>query len=288
MKVIISENQLGLIRRISEIERLIDPTMDGVYSILQGGNPSPLEKRLYRPFESTVVMKLSNDLVNKTKLIGDEKVTLRNQIQRYITNEYYTKIRDYFMSRLEKNITESNSEKQSNLIYKMYNDGMNFNEISELIGLNEFQIVKLLKDKDLRINCDLAYKIISIIYKTDLINKGFNFNNGQMELVTNWDSFGGFIAFEYDDKDYKLMGMATPYWDGNCTTPVDGSYFENKKTGHYIDVYDNSGIQLNNTPRHFNSIQELIDFLNNDYPKQLIKPTQELISYYKDLKHTKM
>jgi hypothetical protein len=280
MKVIISENQLGLIRRIGEIERLIDPTMDEIYSYLQGGNSSPLEKRLYRPFESTVVMKLANELANQTKLIGDEKVTLRNQIQRYITNEYYTKIRDYFMSRLEKNITESNNEKQSNFIYKMYNEGMNFNEISELIGLNEFQIVKLLKDKDLRINCDLAYKIISIIYKTDLIKKKFSFENGEMEL--EWNGFNGFVVFEYDDKDYKLVGMATPYWDGNCTTPVDGSYFENKKTGHYIDIYDNSGIQLNNTPRHFNSIQELIDFLNNDYPKKLIKPTQELISYYKD------
>jgi hypothetical protein len=280
MKVIISENQLGLIRRISEIERLIDPTMDEIYSYLQGGNPSPLEKRFYRPFESTVVMKLANELANQTKLIGDEKVTLRNQIQRYITNEYYTKIRDYFMSRLEKNITESNSEKQSNFIYKMYNEGMNFNEISELIGLNEFQIVKLLKDKDLSINCDLAYEIISIIYKTDLIKKKFSFENGEMEL--EWDGFNGLVVFEYDDEDYKLVGMATPYWDGNCTTPVDGSYFENKKTGHYIDTYDNSGIQLNNTPRHFNSIQELIDFLNNDYPKKLIKPTQELISYYKD------
>jgi len=103
MKVIISENQLGLIRRISEIERLIDPTMDMVYEYLQGSNPSPLEKRLYNPFESTVVMKLANELANKTRLIGDEKVTLRNQLQRYITNEYYSKIKDYFMSRMEKN-----------------------------------------------------------------------------------------------------------------------------------------------------------------------------------------
>jgi hypothetical protein len=280
MKVIISENQLGLIRRIGEIERLIDPTMDGVYSYLQGGNPSPLEKRLYRPFESTVVMKLANELANQTKLIGDEKVTLRNQIQRYITNEYYTKIRDYFMSRLEKNITESNSEKQSNFIYKMYNEGMNFNEISELIGLNEFQIVKLLKDKDLRINCDLAYEIISIIYKTDLIKKKFSFENGEMEL--EWDGFNGLLVFEYDDEDYKLVGMATPYWDGNCSTPVDGSYFENKETGQYIDVYDNSGIITDYTPSKFNSIQELIDFLNNEYPKLLISPIRELISYHKD------
>ena len=103
MKVIISENQLGLIRRIGEIERLIDPTLNGVYSYLQSIDQSnSLKMRDYDAFESTVVMKLANELANQTKLIGDEKVTLRNQIQRYITNEYYSKIRDYFMSRLEK------------------------------------------------------------------------------------------------------------------------------------------------------------------------------------------
>jgi hypothetical protein len=101
MKIIISENQLGLIRRMNEIERLIDPTMDLVYEYLQGDNLSPLEKRHYGAFESTVVMKLANELANQTSLLGDEKVTLRNQMQRYITNEYYTKIRDYFMSRLD-------------------------------------------------------------------------------------------------------------------------------------------------------------------------------------------
>jgi hypothetical protein len=175
---------------------------------------------------------------------------------------------------------ESDYEKNSRLIYKMYNEGMNFNEISELIGLNEFQIVKLLKDKDLRINCDLAYEIISIIYKTDLIKKKFSFENGEMEL--EWDGFNGLLVFEYDDEDYKLVGMATPYWDGNCSTPVDSSYFENKETGQYIDVYDNSGIITDYTPSKFNSIQELIDFLNNEYPKLLISPIRELISYYKD------
>jgi len=281
MKVIISENQLGLIRRISEIERLIDPTMDEIYSYLQGGNSSPLEKRFYRPFESTVVMKLANELANQTKLIGDEKVTLRNQIQLYITNEYYTKIRDYFMSRLEKNITESNSEKQSNFIYKMYNEGMNFNEISELIGLNEFQIVKLLKDKDLRINCDLAYEIISIIYKTDLIKKKFSFENGEMEL--EWDGFGGYVIFEYNDSGYKLVGYATPYWDGNCRTPVEGSYFEDKDYGdNYDDYAYNQGLQTSYTPKSFESISELIDFLNNEYPKLLIDPINKLIHYYEN------
>jgi hypothetical protein len=119
MKIIISENQLGLIRRIGEVERLIDPTMDMVYEYLQGSNPSPLEKRLYNPFESTVVMKLANELANKTRLIGDEKVTLRNQLQRYITNHYYEKIRDYFMSRLEGNINENYSNDLDNNTIEM-------------------------------------------------------------------------------------------------------------------------------------------------------------------------
>lgn len=101
MKIIISENQLGLIRRMGEIERLVDPTMDLVYEYLQHGNPTPLKMSEYDTFSLVVTSKLSNELANKTSLLGDEKVTLRNQIQRYITNHYYEKIRDYFMSRLD-------------------------------------------------------------------------------------------------------------------------------------------------------------------------------------------
>ena len=101
MKIIISENQLGLIRRMSEIQGLIDPTMDEVYEYLQGSNPSPLEKRLYGPFESTVVMKLANELANKTRLSGDEKVTLRNQMLHYIKNEHGSEIKNYFFDRVD-------------------------------------------------------------------------------------------------------------------------------------------------------------------------------------------
>ena len=175
---------------------------------------------------------------------------------------------------------ESNFEKNSRLIYKMWNDGMDFHEMSELTGLRESQVVYLLKDKEIRISCDLAYRLIQILYKTSLINKEFNFNNGQMELVTYWDSFGGLVIYEYNDKDYKLSGMATPYWDGNCSTPVDGSYFEVKSSGDYYDEYDNSGVRTDYTPSKFNSIQELIDFLNNEYPKLLISPIRELIHFY--------
>jgi len=282
MKVIISENQLGLIRRIGEIERLIEPTMDGVYSYLQGGNPSPLEKRLYRPFESTVVMKLANELANQTKLTGDQKVTLRNQIQRYVTNEYYSKIRDYFMSRLEKTITESDYEKNSRLIYKMWNDGMDFYEISDLTGLELGQIIFLLKDKEIHIDCGFAYKLVGSLFRTDLVNKKHSFENMRADIEFSWDGFGGYVIFEYNDTDYKLVGFATPYWDGNCRTPVDGSYFEDKHYPDSYDDYDNQGLTTSYTPKSFESISELIDFLNNEYPKLLINPIKELIHYYEN------
>jgi hypothetical protein len=102
MKIIINEYHVGLIRRISEIERLIDPIMDEAYDFLRNNDVTKnLNKREYRLFENTVVMVLANKLANQTQLQGDEKVMLRNQLQRYITNEYQEKIRDYFNSMVE-------------------------------------------------------------------------------------------------------------------------------------------------------------------------------------------
>ena len=283
MKVIISENQLGLIRRIGEIERLIDPTMDGIYSYLQGIDQSKsLKMRDYDAFESMVVMKLSNDLANKTRLIGDQKVTLRNQLLRYIRNEYYSKIRDYFMSRLEKTITESKFEKNSNLVYKMWNDGMDFYEISDLTGLELKQIIFLLKDKKIHIDCGLAYKLVGLLFRTNLVNKKHSFEDISASIEFSWDGFGGYSVFEYDDTDYKLVALSTPYWNGDCRTPVDGSYFEDKESGEYYDSYDNQGLTTSYTPKSFESISELIDFLNNEYPKLLIDPIKKLIHYYEN------
>ena len=101
MKIIITENQYRLLRRQSEIANQIAPTMDLTYEWLQNGQTYPLNRREYDAFISTVAMKLANQIAIDSGLDGDEKVTLRNQMQRYITNEYYTKIRDYFMSRLD-------------------------------------------------------------------------------------------------------------------------------------------------------------------------------------------
>jgi hypothetical protein len=101
------------------------------------------------------------------------------------------------------------------------------------------------------------------------------------DLEFSWDRFGGIVNFSYSDNHYKLRGLSTPYWDGNCVTPVDGSEFEDIRTGNYDEDYDNQGIRTEYTPNRFDSIQELIDFLNNEYPKLVINPIQKLIKYYR-------
>jgi hypothetical protein len=180
-----------------------------------------------------------------------------------------------------KNLFESKEEKKSDLLYSMLMDGMPIDDIKEYTGMNIPQIIYYLKDKEIYIDCKFAEDLVlKLMFRTDFINKNYNFNDGQMFLNLNWGGSSGSVAFEFNDKEYKLTGWATPYWGGECETPVEGNYFENKKTDEYVDEYGSTGNRIENTPSSFNSIQELIDFLNNDYPKQLIKPIKELIEDY--------
>jgi hypothetical protein len=101
MKIIITENQYRLLRRQSEIANQIAPTMDLTYEWLQNGQTYPLNRREYDAFISTVAMKLANQIANESKIDGDEKVTLRNQMLHYIKNEHGSEIKNYFFDRLD-------------------------------------------------------------------------------------------------------------------------------------------------------------------------------------------
>ena len=180
-----------------------------------------------------------------------------------------------------KNLFESKEEKKSDLLYSMWMEGMSMDDIKDYTGMNMQQIISYLKNREINIDCKFAEDLVlTLMYRTDFINKNYNFNDGQMFLNLNWGGSSGSVAFEFNDKEYKLTGWATPYWGGNCDTPVESNYFENKKTDEYVNEYGNSDKKIEYTPSSFNSIQELIDFLNNDYPKQLIKPIKELIDGY--------
>ena len=180
-----------------------------------------------------------------------------------------------------KNLFESKEEKKSDLLYSMWMEGMSIDDIKDYTGMNVHQIISYLKNREINIDCKFAEDLVlKLMFNTDFINKNYNFNDGQMFLNLSSGGFSGTIDFEFNDKEYKLTGFATPYWGGECETPVEGSYFEDKKTDEYVDEYSYSDKKIEYTPSSFNSIQELIDFLNNDYPKQLIEPIEELIEGY--------
>ena len=177
-------------------------------------------------------------------------------------------------------LLESNSEKNKRLVGKMWDEGMDLDEISELIGIGKTDVILYLKDKHIKIDCEFAEKLTSLLFwKTDLINKKYTVNDGESTLEFTWGGFSGIIYFTYENKEVKLVGMASPYWNGYCHVPVDTEYFVNKSDGEEDDA-NFEEIQLNNVPSEFNSIQELIDFLNNDYPKELIKKMPDIISLY--------
>ena len=176
---------------------------------------------------------------------------------------------------------ESNNEKNKKLVGKMWEEGMDFDEMSELIGIGKTDIVLHLKDKDIKIDCELAEKLTSLLFwKTNLINKKYSFNDGKSTLEFTWGGFSGIIYFTYNDETYEIIGMASPYWNGVCHIPVDLQSIEIKLTGESGEDFDSSGIELENTPSEFNSIQEMIDFFNTVYPIEVIKVIPELISKY--------
>jgi hypothetical protein len=178
-------------------------------------------------------------------------------------------------------LLESNFEKNKRLVGKMWDEGMNMDEISSLIGLDKSQIISLLKDKEIKIDCGFAERLTTLLFwKTDFIRKEYSFNDGETTLEFTWGGFSGIIYFTYEDEDYEISGMASPYWNGDCSIPVDLDRIKDKSTGDYEDDFGSSGFYLENTPSQFNSIQELIDFLNKDYPYEIIEVMPRLISKY--------
>ena len=175
-------------------------------------------------------------------------------------------------------ITESQydnifSEKNYRVVSQMWDDDMDTSEIAEITGLRESVVLYLLREKEIYIDCSFADTLLPTLFKTIMVNK--NYQSGNETLSLEW-AFGGFIAFDYEDPKYILRGYATPFWNKECVTPVDSHYFQDKETGEYEDGYDKLEMYTDYTPDSFDSIQEFIDFLNQDYPKYLFKAIKKI------------
>ena len=191
MKVIITENQYLLLRRVSEIERSIEPTMDLVYEYLQGDDSSPLSMEYYDAFIDLITLKIANTIVNRSPFQEDEKKQLKKQIIGFILTNYTSTIRDYFSSRLgkNKNINESTHDFKFKRRYQEIEDGIwNFILTHKLNAMDTFDgfITEL---------CwDVASEVVSkmnipedgyVMFRNQLIR--FIKNNFYTELKEFWD-----------------------------------------------------------------------------------------------------
>jgi hypothetical protein len=175
--------------------------------------------------------------------------------------------------------TDNDFNKTKSLVTDMWADGMEIEDIVMFTSLSYEQVLFLLKDSDMEIDCESAEGIIRLIFlHTDLIQK--KINEDDFDLNFSYDSFAGSVQFQYvNKKHFYLDGMATPYWNGECYTPVDGSYAVNENNQSY-DEYDGLGLRFSN-PEYFHSIGELIDWFNGEYRKNLLEEIETLVEHYK-------
>jgi hypothetical protein len=122
---------------------------------------------------------------------------------------------------------------------------------------------------------------MDMLRNTNLINKKydltkFNYEEGSLEFT---DFFAGILTFIYEDSLYQIQGMATPYWD-DCTIPIDISHIMDIKTNEYVYDEIQTSVDYELIPKKFNSYQEIIDFMNNDYPRLVIPKIKNSIKYY--------
>lgn len=112
MKYIITENQKKFLRRIGAVEQDIDSFMDHTYEFLQGTDKvTRLYDKNVESFIDLVGMGLSSMIMRDSNLEGDERIIVRNRLQRYITTEYRDRIKDYYLQRNKSydNLNESST-----------------------------------------------------------------------------------------------------------------------------------------------------------------------------------
>ena len=190
MKVIITENQYSLMRRVSQVENSIRPVMDNVYEYLQFGNPTPLNMGEYDTFIHVISTKISNQIINNESIFDpDKKEALKKQIQRFIETEYMDIIREYFYSRMVKNINESDHEIKFKRRYQEIEDG-----ISDFILTHTLTVMDTFGNFLTEICWNVASQVVGkmnipeddyVMYRNQLIR--FIKNNFYEELKEFWD-----------------------------------------------------------------------------------------------------
>lgn len=169
------------------------------------------------------------------------------------------------------------SDKTSRIVEKLWLLGHSIEEISDATSIPFWQVVTILKDYDMEIDCKMVEDIIRKLFnKTSVFTK--EVITDEFKFYLSYGSFVGSIEYEYIDKDCVMNGYATPYWNGECSLPIENfNYFDKENE---ID-HDDDTFRRVKIPERFNSMYELIKWFNDEYIKYLIQTIKEFKKEFK-------
>ena len=293
MKLIITENQHRLLRRVQEIEHLIGPMMDLVYEYMKNGNPSPLNMFHYDMFIDFTTLKITKEIVNRTNFKGDDKIELETQIQRFIETEYIDMIRHYFYSRMikDRNINESTHELKFKRRYEEIEDG-----IQDFILTHKLNVMDTFDGFLTEICWDVAQDVVSkmnipeddyVMYRNQLIR--FIKNNFYEELKEFWDRNHYWrdnknINESYDKRIFQrryqqiseFIDRALSRYDVCLYTDVID--FVDRVMDYTADNLYESLFKLGRDDNHSEYYQDIYDFISEHF-------VDRIHEFYEDNKH---
>lgn len=293
MKVIITENQHRLLRRVSEIEHIIEPTLDLVYEYLQGDDPTPLDMGDYDTFIDLITLKIANTIVNRSPFQEDEKKQLKKQIIGFILTNYTSTIRDYFSSRLgkNKNINESTHDFKFKRRYQEIEDG-----ISDFILTHKLTVMDTFDNFLTEICWNVAQDVVSkmnipeddyVMYRNQLIR--FIKNNFYEELKEFWDRNHYWRDNKNINESYNKRMLQRRYQ--HFSESID-SALSRYDVCLYTDVIDfvdrvmdytadnlyESLFKLGRDDNHSEYYQDIYDFISEHF-------VDRIYEFYEDNKH---
>ena len=158
--------------------------------------------------------------------------------------------------------------------------------------------------KKFRLNIDMMDRLLSGEYfpeldcgnLNDIIWELFTNNlvvrehtNDPYHLELHSDSMVGSIYFVCKDtkRNHKIVGYATPYWDGDCKIPLEVNYYTYKddETGLIEELEVDPGDFYESIPIKvkFNSFSEIKDWFNTEYIKIVSEYCESAFDYVRYL-----
>jgi hypothetical protein len=128
--------------------------------------------------------------------------------------------------------------------------------------------------KKLNLNCQELGEFIDFIFKKKHIKENYYANKHRYKMELSYDRMSGGIYYDFKDnlRDDIFVGIATPYWNGECEFPIDCDRYIYKDEDGYSDEIDITGYYQKNKKikSEFNSLKDIINYIEGQYESYVI------------------